>query len=88
MDNNLPPAIYDAEAEESQPPYDLKGLPPSEVTLAEVLKEQGYYSAHIGKWHLGNGQGMGPHEQGFDDSLLMMGGLYLPEDDAQCQIVI
>ncbi len=80
MDNNLPPMIYDAELEEGQPSYDLKGLPPSEVTLAEVLKTQDYYTAHIGKWHLGNDQGMGPHDQGFDDSLLMTGGLYLPEN--------
>ncbi len=80
MDNNLPPVIYDAELEEGQPSYDLKGLPPSEVTLAEVLKTQDYYTAHIGKWHLGNDQGMGPHDQGFDDSLLMTGGLYLPEN--------
>ena len=25
--------------------------------------------------------GMAPHQQGFDDSLLMQNGLYLPEDD-------
>ena len=81
MDNNLPPVIYDAVLEEGQPSYDLKGLPPSEVTLAEVLQTQDYYAAHIGKWHLGNDQGMGPHDQGFDDSLLMTGGLYLPEND-------
>ncbi len=57
------------------------GLPPSEITLAELLKDQGYYTAHIGKWHLGRGEGMMPLEQGFDDSLLMLGGMYAREDD-------
>ncbi|MGH1370403.1 MAG: sulfatase [Cellvibrionaceae bacterium] len=80
-ENNMPPALYDQAKEASQPPYELKGLPAEEVTIAEMLKQQGYYTAHIGKWHLGRGNGMAPHEQGFDDSLLMASGLYLPEDD-------
>jgi len=40
-------------------------LPLEEVTLAEVLKKNGYATAHIGKWHLGS-KGFGPLEQGFD----------------------
>lgn len=78
---NMLPSSYDASLEEGQPPFEEKGLPASEVTIAEVLKEQGYYTAHIGKWHLGRKGGMAPHEQGFDDSLLMTSGLYLPEKD-------
>ena len=81
MDNNLPPGIYDEALEAGQPPYELKGLPASEFTIAELLKDKGYYTAHIGKWHLGRANGMAPHQQGFDDSLLMASGLYLPEDD-------
>ena len=80
-DSNLPPNFYDGSLEASQPPYELKGLPASELTIAELLKDQGYYTAHIGKWHLGRGNGMAAHQQGFDDSLLMASGLYLPEDD-------
>ena len=82
--NGLPPVFYDEALEAAQPPYELKGLPTSEVTIAEVLKEQGYYTAHIGKWHLGRENGMLPNQQGFDDSLLMASGLYLEEDDAEC----
>lgn len=35
------------------------------VTLAEVLHDAGYTTAHMGKWHLGNGE-TGPLNQGFD----------------------
>lgn len=40
-------------------------LPLEEKTLAERLKEAGYATACIGKWHLG-GQNFGPEKQGFD----------------------
>ncbi|MBK1855179.1 sulfatase-like hydrolase/transferase [Verrucomicrobiaceae bacterium 5K15] len=42
------------------------GLPLSEVTLAEVLKPQGYATAAFGKWHLGEPELYGPLKQGFD----------------------
>jgi arylsulfatase A-like enzyme len=41
-------------------------LPDSEVTLAEALKPVGYTSAHVGKWHLGDGPEHYPTTQGFD----------------------
>lgn len=40
-------------------------LPREETTVAELLKEQGYTTAHMGKWHLG-GEGYLPEDQGFD----------------------
>ena len=64
-------------------PYEAKGMPSSEITLAEELKRAGYHNLHIGKWHLGRNPGMHPLDQGFDESLLMASGLYLPVDDPQ-----
>ena len=40
-------------------------LPLEEITIAERLREHGYATATIGKWHLG-GVGFTPREQGFD----------------------
>ena len=62
-------------------PYEEMGMPASEITLAELLAGRGYHTAHIGKWHLGRAPGMAPEDQGFDESLLMVSGFYLPEDD-------
>jgi len=42
------------------------GLPSSEITLAEMLKKNGYYTALIGKWHLGHRPENLPNAQGFD----------------------
>ena len=81
LDNGLPPSRYNDELAEGGLPYDQQGLPSSEVTIAEILKDKGYYTAHIGKWHLGRGAGQTPNDQGFDDSLLMASALYLPEND-------
>ena len=57
-----------------------QGMPSEEITIAEVLKDEGYYTAHIGKWHLGQKKGSHPIDQGFDDSLSMVGTLYLPQN--------
>lgn len=47
-------------------PVSPYGLNPSEITIAEVLKPQGYASAIIGKWHLGDQLVFLPTHQGFD----------------------
>ena len=41
-------------------------LQPWPETLAGLLKQQGYATAAIGKWHLGYGLGLKPNERGFD----------------------
>ena len=47
------------------PNYD-HGLNPQEITIAELLKAQGYATACIGKWHLGDQPEFLPTRQGFD----------------------
>jgi arylsulfatase A-like enzyme len=42
------------------------GLNPEEITVAEILKQRGYATACIGKWHLGYQQEFLPTRQGFD----------------------
>ena len=42
------------------------GLPPEEITIAEILKEQGYATSIIGKWHLGDQDPYWPTNHGFD----------------------
>lgn len=44
-----------------------KGLNPGEITIAEVLKKQGYATAIFGKWHLGDRREFLPTRQGFDE---------------------
>ncbi|MEX1152935.1 sulfatase-like hydrolase/transferase [Parvibaculum sp.] len=72
--------LFDADAVAKAPPFAEQGLPGSEITLAEALKPQGYHNIHIGKWHLGNSPEFRPNAQGFDESVMLESGLFLPED--------
>ncbi len=47
-------------------PIGETGLSPKEITVAEVLKEKGYATAIVGKWHLGDQPEFLPNAQGFD----------------------
>ena len=47
-------------------PDSVGGLPDAEITLAEALREQGYATACIGKWHLGHRPEFLPDRHGFD----------------------
>ena len=43
-----------------------QGLPPSEITIAELLKARGYVTAITGKWHTGTSEENLPLNLGFD----------------------
>lgn len=49
-------------------------LSPQAVTLAEVLRDAGYYTFMAGKWHLGLEQEHSPAARGFDSSFSMVMG--------------
>jgi arylsulfatase A len=61
---------------------DTEFLPDTATTIPKVLKQAGYYTAHVGKWHLGgvgpdvadnreNNFQPGPAQHGFDDYVVM-----------------
>lgn len=52
-------------------PDSMGGLPPSELTLAELLQARGYATAMVGKWHLGIHPGSRPNDCGFESSLTL-----------------
>ncbi|MFW5744828.1 MAG: sulfatase-like hydrolase/transferase, partial [Spirochaetota bacterium] len=62
-----------------------QGLPPGEVTLADLLRARGYRTAAYGKWHLGFEEAYGPLERGFDEhyGFYEAFSLYSPVDDAR-----
>src|SRR4029453_9604523 len=79
------PAVYFEERERDVPPLDREGLPPEEITIAELLRARAYRTLGLGKWHLGEAPAMRPEAQGFDEFLGFLPGasLYLEKDDPQ-----
>lgn len=49
------------------------GIPPSEITLADLLQAAGYRTGLVGKWHLGDQPGSRPNDMGFEQ---FYGALY------------
>ena len=47
----------------------LRSLPLEKVTLAEALREEGYKTFHVGKWHLGGEPFSMPRHHGFDENV-------------------
>jgi arylsulfatase A-like enzyme len=50
------------------------GLPPAHPTIASLLKQSGYETALIGKWHLGYLPNFGPIQSGFEEFFGIMSG--------------
>ena len=67
-------------------PHEFAGLSAEEVTIAEVLSEAGYATAHFGKGHLGDIEESYLHNQGFDEALFtpmnQIPSLYNPQGEA------
>lgn len=58
------------------------GLNPNEITVAQLLKQSGYATEIIGKWHLGDAPEMLPIRHGFDSWY----GLPYSNDMKPCQL--
>lgn len=52
------------------------GLPVTESTLADRLRQAGYATGVVGKWHLGNRPAMRPQQRGFDEFFGFLGGAH------------
>ncbi|MBI1372157.1 MAG: sulfatase-like hydrolase/transferase [Phycisphaera sp.] len=48
-------------------PVSTHGLHPDEITIAEILKQRGYATTIVGKWHLGDQPPFLPTRQGYDE---------------------
>ena len=47
-------------------PMETTGLPQEEITIGELLRDEGYATAVVGKWHLGWPKPFRAHRHGFD----------------------
>ncbi len=60
------------------PALDMKewGLPLDQKTFAQYMKEQGYATGCVGKWHLGDLPKYHPYNRGFDEYFGFIGGAH------------
>jgi arylsulfatase A-like enzyme len=61
----VPPPFEENEGRKLRTPSNPYRMELEEVTIAEVLKQSGYFTCHIGKWHLGTDD-FYPEKQGYD----------------------
>ena len=68
-----------------------EGLDGEEITLAEVLRDAGYYTSHVGKWHMGDIEEAWANKQGFmhaEFPIHQQGQLALMHKDAEIAGVV
>lgn len=64
-DIKAPEPFEENEGKKLRTPSNPYWMDSDEVTIAEVLKKSGYFTCHIGKWHLGTDDYY-PEKQGYD----------------------
>jgi arylsulfatase A-like enzyme len=77
------PPFYHEDRVPDVPPLAELGVPTSEIMLPELLREHGYRTLGLGKWHLGEAEPFRPARQGFDEYLGFLAGaaMFLDPDD-------
>ncbi len=72
----------------SEPGND-SGLPVGEVTLADAMKDAGYVTGMVGKWHLGSQEKFNPVNRGFDEffGMVTWGADYLDPTREDAHVV-
>lgn len=70
-------AVYFADRAKYAPHVNEMSVPLDEVYISQMLKERGYHTAMLGKWHLGGTEGSRPEDRGFDEALGFMRGASL-----------
>lgn len=70
-------AVYFADRAKDAPHVNEMSVPLDEVYISQMLKERGYRTLMLGKWHLGGTEGSRPEDRGFDEALGFMRGASL-----------
>lgn len=72
------------------PESTVAGLPVDQVTLPQLLKQAGYATGAVGKWHLGAHPQFHPNRRGFDEYFGALGGghQYFPHDKGGVEYTI
>lgn len=66
------------------------GLPVEQKTIADVMKNNGYHTGALGKWHLGQAPHFQPNSRGFDEWFGFLGGHhdYMPRKGEEAPLKI